>query len=190
MKKFSLKEIVIPAISLLIICFVVTLFLVLTNMVTKKPIENQQKQKQDISRKMVLPEVYEFKEYQAIEGCYIGYDTSGEIIGYTFITKSSGYSGDISVMTGIEKSGMVKGVVVLSQSETPGLGANIQKDEFLNKYKGKKVKDRISVVKKSVPKDNEVEAVTGATISSKAATKAVNDALYRYSIIENSGGVN
>ncbi len=189
MKKFSVKQIAVPSLALFIVCFLVTLLLTLTNTFTQKPIENQEIQKQDSSRKIVLSKACEFKEYPQIEDCYEGLDSNGNIVGYTFITKASGYAGEISVMTGIESDGKISGVSILSQSETPGLGANIQKESFLDQYNDKLADKDISVIKNREPKDSEIEAVTGATISSKAATKAVNQAISNYNKIMTAGGM-
>ena len=63
---------------------------------------------------------------------------------------------------------------ILEHSETPGLGANSTKDEFKKRFKGKQA--GIEVVKNS-PKDNDIQAISGATITSKAVTRAVNAAI-------------
>ena len=189
MKKINAKQIIIPAIILFAICLCVSLFLSLTNVFTKKPIENQEIQKQNDSRKIVLPMAINFKENTLCDGCYVGFDDKDNIVGYTFITKSNGYGGDISVMTGIKTDGKINGVVVLSQNETPGLGANIQKDDFISQYENKQTNDDLHVVKNSTTNDNEIQAITGATISSKATTSAVNKAIAEYRTIVDKGDV-
>jgi electron transport complex protein RnfG len=84
-----------------------------------------------------------------------------------------GYSGPIDMMVGIDEKGKVSGVKILSHRETPGLGANIVKPQFLGQFKGKSLKDPIEPKK-------DIDALTGATISSKAACKGVKDALERF----------
>lgn len=86
-----------------------------------------------------------------------------------------GYGGSISMMVGVDEKLNVTGVSIMDSSkETPGLGANVGVSSFYGQFIGK-TKD-ISV-KKSSPKGNEVEAVTGATISSQAVANGVNDAV-------------
>lgn len=57
------------------------------------------------------------------------------MVGYVFSTKASSYGGPIQVMTGISKDGKVTGVVLVSTSDTPGLGLNAQKPEFRDQYR-------------------------------------------------------
>ncbi len=55
-------------------------------------------------------------------------------MGYVFETEASGYGGKVKVMTGIDAEGAITGVVILSHDETPGLGANAEKPDFLNQF--------------------------------------------------------
>ena len=89
-------------------------------------------------------------------------------------------------MVGVDKTGTVKGVSILSISETAGLGMNAQKPSFLNQFNGKS--GQLTVVK-TTPSANEIQALTGATITSKAMTSAVNTALSLYQQVggENNG---
>lgn len=177
------KEIVKPALILFVICLLTAAALAGTNFLTKdrirqKEIENAQK-----AQKLVLPASVTFEE----KNSYVeGKDSNGETVGYVFTTSSKGYGGEISVMTGVSADGKITGVTILSHSETPGLGANAAKDEFANQYIGKAAENGVSVTK-SAPKEGEVVAVTSATISSKAVTSAVNEALETYQKIK--GGV-
>ena len=107
-----------------------------------------------------------------------GKDENGNIIGYAIRTKSpiAGYGGDIEVFVGISLEGDIVGLKVLSLAETPGLGSNVQNPEFQQQYIGKNADTAIGVTK-AEPKDNEIVAVSGATISSRSITSAVNNAL-------------
>ena len=97
-----------------------------------------------------------------------------------FEITTDGYSsGGIHVLVGMDASGAVSGVSVLSLGETPGLGTNTNKPEFLNLFKG--MTGPVTIVKnKSNPGENEVNAVTSATFSSKGVASAVNIALDAY----------
>ena len=98
----------------------------------------------------------------------------GQTVGYCVVNTEKGYGGDVKVMTGVDLDGKVTAIDILEHSETPGLGANSTKDEFKNQFKGKQA--GIEVVKNS-PKDNDIQAISGATITSKAVTRAVNAAI-------------
>ncbi|MDD5593972.1 MAG: FMN-binding protein [Candidatus Margulisbacteria bacterium] len=84
-----------------------------------------------------------------------------------------GYSGDIEMLVGVGPSGEVTGVKIVSQHETPGLGANIVKPAFLSQFTGKTAKDPIEPKK-------DIDAITGATISSRAVCVGVKNALEKF----------
>ena len=95
-----------------------------------------------------------------------------------FVSQANGYGGVVSVMTAIDMNGNIISVEILAASdETPGLGQNVTKESFYSQYAG--LKDNVTVVKGGAAnkENNEINAVTGATISSKAVTTAVNQAL-------------
>lgn len=180
------KDILIPTIVLMAICLVVTGALAGTNMLTERKIEAIEQQEQDESLKEVLKadkykDIVSGKEYKAL-------DKNGNVVGYIFVTTEKGYGGDVKVMTGIKTDGTISAVKVLdATSETPGLGQNTGKEDWYRQFAGLSAAEEIKVDKNSASKpDNTVRAVTGATISSKAVTKAVNKARERFNeIIEN-----
>ena len=110
----------------------------------------------------------------------------GKIIGYIFKTSAKGYGGEIQVMTAVKPDASVAAVEILDASgETPGLGQNVTEEYFYSQYNGRP--HDIVVVKggNADKAKNEIDAVTGATISSKAVTEAVNTAIeYATAIIE------
>ena len=108
----------------------------------------------------------------------------GETAGYIFKTSEKGYGGAVSVMTAVNPDGTVKSVAILDVSnETPGLGQNSAKESFDSKYSGKN--SGISLLKNGADSDkNEVNAVTGATITSTAVNKAVNKALQNFKTLD------
>ena len=83
-------------------------------------------------------------------------------------------------MTGISGEGAITGVVILSHEETPGLGANAEKAEFLDQYLQSAPEGGLSVIKYQTPGEGQIEAITGATITSTAVTNAVNQAIEQY----------
>lgn len=186
MENFSAKKALVPALSLGLICLIVTMLLSITNAVTNPIINKREEDKAETTRMVVLPEAYEFREISSMEDTFEGLNEHGDTVGYVFTTSAKGYGGEILIMTGISLESEVKGVSILSQNETPGLGANATKEEFRNQFKGDVPKDGFAVVK-SEPDDGQIEAMTGATISSKAVTDAVNIAIERFHDIQNSG---
>ncbi|MBU4386057.1 MAG: RnfABCDGE type electron transport complex subunit G [Actinobacteria bacterium] len=97
--------------------------------------------------------------------------------GVIIILKVKGYGGPIRMAVGIGEDGAVKGISIISQNETPGLGANVEKEEFLGQFIGKTPADQLKV-------GESVQGITGATITSKAATKEVREALQAFEEIK------
>lgn len=194
--KNNKDDILKPIIVLFSICIIITLALSLTNALTKNTIDNLQKAKEKETMSNLI-DADKFKIY-TFEGKDETFDfraaiKDGEIKGYIFVTSAKGYGGDVSVMTAIGIDGKVIEVSILDASnETPGLGQNVTKESFYSQFKGK-TKD-IGVVKSGIAtKANEINAVTGASISSKAVRTAVDKALSQFeeyinSTINNLGG--
>lgn len=179
MKKINAKDIFIPTLSLFLICLFVTAALALTNSFTAEKITENEEQKKVESMQTVLPDAADFNEI-AIEGgeLYEGTDESGNIVGYAISTASSGYGGQVKVMTGIDPNGFIIGVdVFYNDDETPGLGKNTSNESFTSQYQGLCVDEDIVVSKDNISGNAQtVDAVTSATISSRAVTAAVNKA--------------
>ncbi len=176
-----------PIIVLLAICIVIPLALSLTNELTAYRIEKlaEEAEKQTMS-KLIKGDRFEeayFTGKDSDFNLHIVYSKQEEIVGYIFKTSAKGYGGEVSVMTAIGTDGKVIAVSILdATTETPGLGQNVTKEGFYSQYKDKTAD--ISTVKNSA-KDNEINAVTGATISSRAVTNAVNKAIENYSEYSN-----
>ncbi|MEE8329812.1 MAG: FMN-binding protein [Thermodesulfovibrionia bacterium] len=93
---------------------------------------------------------------------------NGKNIGYIVEGYGKGYSSYINVLVSVDKNFVVKKVTVLHHAETPGLGDEIERDYFLNQFAGKTV-DNLVVIKGET--EDKVEAISGATISSRAVTE-------------------
>lgn len=191
MKNSKAKEIIVPAVSLFLICVVVTALLALTNAVTAPKIDALAVETQEASKKQVLSSATSFSEEKQVEKdgvsytYYDGLTSDGSVMGYVFVTSAKGYGGDISVMVGVLGDGTVAGVNILSINETAGLGMNAKNQSFLDQFLGKS--GEIGVAKNN-PSDTEIQALTGATITSRAMATAVNTALSLYAEI--GGGQN
>ena len=188
MKKMNLKDILIPTIALLVICLVATTLLAFTNSVTMEKIALNAVETEKASRMLVLPEGKEYGEVTTLDNgityC-VGTNEAGEEVGYVFTTGAKGYGGTVSVMVGIAKDGTITGIEILSHAETPGLGANAVKPEFKDRFIGKS--GELTVDKNSNDGQN-VQAITAATITSKAVVSAVNAVTAAYEEI--TGGAN
>ena len=174
--KKNREDIIKPVGVLLAICIIIPLALSVTNKVTAKKIaelENENSKKN--MQSLVSDDDFEkcsdggIEYYTAIKG--------GDTAAYIFTESAKGYGGDVSVMTAVKPDGTVAGVAILDVSgETPGLGQNAAKESFYSQYAG--LKKGVSLLKNGAKaENNEVDAVTGATITSTAVTRAVNAAL-------------
>ena len=113
-----------------------------------------------------------------VDEAVTGLDASGAPVGYVVTaTSKDGYGGNITVSVGIQADGTVAGVEFLTLAETAGLGMNAQKPEWKAQYAGKNV-DAFAVTKSGASADNEINAISGATITSNAVTGAVNGAVF------------
>lgn len=166
--------------------------------ITKEPIAaTQEKAKQD-AYKAVFMDADSFAEDESIshvsaksdiileEGGFVAVridealvalDASGNEIGYVLtVTDSEGYGGDIQIAMGIKNDGTLNGIEILSISETAGLGMKADTDEFKGQFSNKKV-EQFSFTKVGAKNDYEIDALSGATITTKAVLNAVNGGL-------------
>lgn len=187
------SDVITPTAVLTVICIVVTLALSSANMITAKKItELSVKNQNDAMSKLIDADEYK-AETAVLDGETVNYHTAvkdGENIGYIFTVDEKGYGGTVSVMTAINTDGTVAAVEILDASnETPGLGQNVKNSDFYTQFKG--LADNITVIRggSANADNNEINAVTGATISSKAVTKAVNRALGYSAQITDKGDV-
>ena len=173
------KQILIPALSLFLICAITSLLLAAANEATCGPIAELQAQTALEAQQTVLPTAASFEEKTAADGTAYaqGLDASGQTVGYVFTTSSSGYGGLIKVMTGVDNGGAITGVELLEISETAGLGSRVNDAGYLAQYKG-------SAEAKNI---GQIDVLTGATVSSKAVMNGVNSAIEAYSVYGGEG---
>lgn len=195
--KMNAKDILVPTISLLVICLVATALLALVNNVTKDKIAEQTAASEAAARVQVLPDAKEFEEVDMdgdkVTDYYEGVDANGETVGYVFNTigEAKGYGGDVAVTVGIDTDGIITGIVPGDISnETPGLGQNAGKASWQAQFVGES--GELTVVKSDKAaqentSDGKINALTSATITSKAVTGSVNVAL---DMFEEIGGEN
>ncbi|MCM0649912.1 RnfABCDGE type electron transport complex subunit G [Clostridium swellfunianum] len=179
-----MKENIRLGVILLIITAIAGLLLGAAHSVTLEPIAKQEQMTKATAMKEILPKADEFKVKEtAVEGIIKEVNeglASGKTSGYAIKVAPKGYGGAVELMVGISTEGKVEGIKILSHSETPGLGANAPQPKFSGQFKGKPIAKELTVVKKAPSADNEIEAITGATITSKAVTNGVNEAVQFY----------
>ena len=196
-----MNSLVKDALKLVIITVVAGLVIGAVYGITKKPIADQEAKAQMEAYKAVFPKASDFKDVdgfseEAASKVIASYkntvdghesDASGKALGYIFnITTSKGYGGDIQLTVGIQSDGTVSGYSVLSISETAGLGMKAKDDPSWGKQFAGKKADAFSVVKDGSGSgdDAKIDAISGATITSKAVTGAMNSCLAYFQSLE------
>ncbi len=180
MKKLDINRVPVTTAILFLICIIVTAALAGTNFITKDRIALLNAAAEKKAMSLVLPaEKYEEAKtsFNNTEYTYFVAKDGEDTKGYLITTSTAGYGGEIKIMVGVNNEGRVTGVNILSASdETPGLGANVTKKSFYSQFTDKVM---YIVLQKNLAdaSKNEIKAVTGATISSTAVTKAVNSGL-------------
>nr|MCR5501803.1 RnfABCDGE type electron transport complex subunit G [Lachnospiraceae bacterium] len=126
-----------------------------------------------------------FKD-DVIDKVYLANDSAGNLLGYVLsVTTKAGYGGDISFLMGIRKDGTLNGISILKISETAGLGMKAP-EVLVPQFSGRKVSGFL-LTKSGASSPEEIDAISGATITSKAVTTAVNAGL-AYFEVELGGG--
>lgn len=116
-------------------------------------------------------------EQESIDEALLAKDASGNVLGYVFkITTKEGYAGDITISTGITKEGKMTGVEILSINETAGLGMMADTAAFKNQFVGRTVA-KFSYTKTGAAADYEIDALSGATVTTNAMVNAVDAGL-------------
>ena len=106
------------------------------------------------------------------------YEAEG--IGYAMKVIGSGYGGDIEIAIGFDSEGTILAIEIVSSSETAGLGQKASEPEFKDQFEGLSTDLELEVTKNTAASDNEIEAISGATITSNAVTEAVNEGIAYY----------
>jgi electron transport complex protein RnfG len=116
------------------------------------------------------------------EAVYAGYDQAGELVGFAIPAEGAGFQDTIKLIYGYDPSRRrVVGMQVLESRETPGLGDKIIKDDsFVDCFRDLAISPDVVAVKKGRTQDNEVDAISGATISSVAVVRIINEANARW----------
>lgn len=121
---------------------------------------------------------------QSIEEIMRAEDESGETLGYAFtVVTSEGYGGDIQFSMGVQNDGTLNGISILSIGETAGLGMNADTPAFKDQFVGKQV-EQLQYTKNGATQDDEINAISGATVTTNAMTNGVNAGLCAFRVME------
>ena len=183
-----------PAAVLLAICLVISASLAFTYAATKGRIDASEAEEANGARAEALPgadfepvyvmgadEAANIDGFPAVTEIFSahspGPDGARQAAGHVATVVTYGYGGEVYVIVGVSNDGRITGVRVSRHSETPGLGANTAKPEYYEQFTGKDASLGFSVAKSGAgASEKEIVAVSGATISSDAVAKAVNEA--------------
>ena len=188
------------------ITLVIGVLLAVVFQITMRPIQKAELDGKEVACKAVFPEPIEYASEdvinekvnksqdllkdQDLEGNYssealMAKDSVGARLGYVFIVSSThGYGGNLSISMGITSEGILQGIEMVSMNETAGLGANCTTDSFKDQYKNLSTESALIVTKDGKKADNEIDAISGATITSKAVTDAVNAGIAFYQTLD------
>lgn len=193
-----MKKILKDTLALFLITLIAGLLLGIVYRITKDPIEKENEKAKLKAYQSVFSELENTesvedslisnaqveidKEYQGItlNEAVKAFDASGDYLGLIItVTDGNGYGGNIKMTVGIDKTGTITGLEFLELSETAGLGMKAKEDPFKSQFAGIKA-DKIEFVKGGKSFDNQIDAISSATITTTAVTDGVNGALVAY----------
>jgi len=168
-------------ITLTLVCVGAAAVLALVDRVTQKPIERAEARKKEEALRIVLPPETASIETRSVPTgggeieVNLALDDQGQTIGYAISSSTDeGYGGDVEFLLGLDREGSILTYKIMNHKETPGLGDNLTSEKFKSQFKGKNL-DNFQF---KVAKDGgDVQAITAATISSRAACKALEKGL-------------
>ena len=200
-----MNKIIKDTIAITLITLVSGLLLGLVQDITAGPIAEQQQKAKEEAYKAVFADADSFEQVElteevsaGLEACLDenGYgaqnidevmtalDASGSQIGYAFtVTTCEGYGGDIQFAMGIKDDGTLNGISIRSIGETAGLGMKANTDAFKDQFKDKNV-EKFAYTKTGATADDEIDALSGATITTNAMTNGVNAGLCAFQYAE------
>ena len=202
-KKYDLSVMLKEAGILFVITLVAGLLLGFVYELTKEPIAEQERKAVQEACKAVFQDASSFEAVEYVpsedlqEGldavgvisgsAYKAFGSDGRLLGYVVESISKrGYGGRIVLYAGIDLDGTLKGVSILDISETPGLGMRAE-EVLVPQFQDKNVGSFV-YTKAGAASDNEIDAITGATVTTRAFTNAVNGALQMAWELDAQGG--
>jgi len=194
-KEMNQSSIIMDALKLLIITLIAGLALSSVYEITKAPIAEQQELKKQKANQAVFTDASSFETDEELMSLAQGadltaysedfdgitidevnraLDASGNVIGYNLIvTTTQSYDSSLTLVFGYSMDGVVKGIEYTSLTETAGLGMKAKDKSFVDQFLNKQV-TLFTVTKTGAASEDQIDAISGATITSKAVTNAVN----------------
>jgi len=192
-----MKNVVSITLKLLVITIVCAIALGIVNYITVGPIAQQAAAAAQEARQSAFPDAVSFQAlydpdaeetkdvtlesllgtsevpdgYGIIQTVYTALDADGNAIGIVAGVVTKGFNSGLNLTIGVASDGTITGVIVGDNTETAGLGARAKEDWFQEQYIGKQSPLKVT---KANPGEDEIQAITGATITSKGVTNAVN----------------
>ena len=161
------------ALNLTITCFISGVIIAGTFAITEPSAQAQRVKAKNDAMKELVKDAETFKAVDGKEGWYAAVK-GGQTVAYVVPASEKGYGGAIDMLAAVTPEGKAMDFKVLKHAETPGLGDKMVENKFRKQFAGKAAAD-LEVVK--VPTDKNIQALTGATITSRAVTKGIRDAV-------------
>lgn len=167
-----------PIVVLSVICVVITGALALTNDITKPIIEEATRKAQEAARMELLPDAVGFTQVEGISVDGVsGVYKADNGVGAVVTSSAKGYGGTMTVMVGFNADGTIRKIKVTENAETKGIGSKVAGDaSYWTRYEGLNAEPLVL--------NEDVDAMSGATISSKALLAAVNSAIEAYNAMD------
>ncbi len=164
--KESIAKRLYPIGLLTIVILASVVLLSFTNLYTKDLIAEQAK---EVMRGQLLTMFPDMTNFDTKGDLFI-VKASDKTIGYAFIANGKGYGGTISILVGLQDASTLKGISIISQSETAGLGSRVTLPKFTSQFSGKNIQDV-----KIKSDGGQIDGISGSTISSKGVINAVRE---------------
>ena len=168
--------------TLFLVTAVTGLILGLVQWTTAEAIRTAQGKEKDQALMSVMPGAETFKALKLVSGAdpaVLGVEEAlkgSETVGHCVTVTSKGYGGPVEIVVGLTREGSVRAIQILSQSETPGLGAKAAEPFFFKQFENRE-RLPLRVVKQTPSAPDEIQAISGATITSSAVVAGVNAAV-------------
>lgn len=173
-----------PAIILTMICLVTTFLLALTNQFTFLPRLQLEAETARADQQAMFATASTFDEidlagreadFRGIQSAFVARDAAKATLGFVIKSSYRGYGSNVPVLVAIDNSGKILNLKILANEETPGLGKKVENKSFYSQFAGKSISKAFTVNPAETSKVK-IDAVAGATISSRAVTEAINQA--------------
>jgi len=150
--------------------------------VTKEPIAKQVKLEEEKALKAIFPKATSFNLTTGKDNyTYYKVHVKNKLIGYAIDASGKGFASTIKIKVGMNLNKTIKSIRITSQNETPGLGTRIKREKFINQFTNKTLKQ---ILLKKDSSQGTIDALTGATISSRAVSEAMQKSITKFLKIE------